>query len=114
MTTREDRTTRSVMVMALALALAWLGCSRSEPPPTPAAPASSVATAAAAAPAPGPTMSPRRPAVTIPAIQKDPSAEARALNSGTPCDRHESGWKWVGTVVENGQCSVGPCSCVKE
>ena len=32
----------------------------------------------------------------------------------TPCDRKEAGWKWVGNIVENGQCIVGPCECKKD
>ena len=99
--------------MVLALALAWLGCSKSEPvPPQPAAPAATATGAAAAAPVP--TMSPRRPAVTLPTVHVEPPPDSRPRNPETPCDRHESGWKWVGTIVENGQCVVGPCACVKE
>lgn len=110
MTKRQDPTIRTMTVLALALTV--LGCSKSEPDaPKPAAPAAAVATAAAAPAAPTP--SPKRPAVTIPTIAIQPTT-GQSRYPETPCERHESGWKWVGTIVENGQCVVGPCSCVKE
>ena len=102
-------------VVVLALALTWLGCSKPEPeapqdaaPPAPAAPQ---------APAPGaaPTASPKRPIVTLPTVA-EPHADVPTdpRRAETPCDRHEAGWKWVGTVVEDGRCVVGPCACEKE
>lgn len=102
-------------MIALTIALAWLGCSKSDPAATtPAAPAPTAVKAAAAAPAPAPTASRARPVATLPTVHVEPPPDSKPRNPETPCDRHESGWKWVGTVVENGQCSVGPCSCVKE
>ena len=110
MTKRQDTTNRTMM--ALALTLAIVGCSKSEPEPAkPAAPAKAAATVAAAPAAPTP--SPRRPAVTIPTVGIQPTT-GQSRYPETPCERHESGWKWTGTIVENGQCIVGPCACVKE
>ena len=110
MTKRRNPMTRSMMSLALALAL--VGCSKSEPEPAkPAAPARPAATAPAAPAAPTP--SPRRPAVTIPTVAIPPTT-GQSRYPETPCERHEPGWKWTGTIVENGQCIVGPCACVKE
>lgn len=101
---------------ALALALTWLGCSGSEPEPAKQQPAPAAAPSAAA-PAAAPTMSPRRPVATIPTIHVPPEAysgDGKPRYPETPCDRKEAGWKWVGNLVEDGNCVVGPCKCEKE
>ena len=104
--------------VALALALTWLGCSKpeSEAPKDAAPPAPAATRAPAAADAPAPTASPKRPAVTLPTVHVEPPADIPPdpRRAETPCDRHEAGWKWHGTVIEDGRCVVGPCTCVKE
>lgn len=109
MTTTQHRTPRTAV--ALALALACVGCAKSEPEaPKPVAPAPTASVAVPAAP----TQSPRRPAVTLPTVDVKPPPDVKPRHPETPCDRHEAGWKWTGTVVEDGVCTVGPCACVKE
>lgn len=106
-------TTRTVVV-TLALACAWLGCSKPEPEPQKQAAPAATKVAAPAAPAPAPSAGQREPVATLPTVDVKPPPDSRPRYPETPCDRHEAGWKWVGTIVENGQCIVGPCACVKE
>ena len=107
---------------SVVLTIAVLGCSKSEPPaPPPVVPPPAPASGAAAAKPPRPTVDPAKaaapkasPAAPLPTIiVHSPSGVNDPRRAETPCDRHEEGWKWVGHVVDNGNCVVGPCSCEK-
>jgi len=107
---------RICTVVALALALTWLGCAKPEAEaPKEAAPQAPAATRASATAA-APTASPPRPAVTLPPLEVQPPADIPPdpRRAETPCDRQEAGWKWAGTLVEEGRCVVRPCACLKE
>jgi hypothetical protein len=106
------------MVGSIVLAGALLACSKPEAPapaPAPAAPPTAAAAAkpAAAKPAADPQSSPR-PTLQSIVVHTPAGAGDDPRRKETPCDRQEAGWKWVGNVVEDGRCAVGPCDCVKE
>lgn len=98
---------------SVALTIAVLGCSAPEPEaPAPTAPA------ATAKPRPRPSATPadpkRSPATPWPTISVSKQEGAPdPRRAETPCDRNEAGWKWQGTLVVDGRCTVGPCSCVQ-
>jgi len=100
---------------SVALTIAVLGCSTPEPEaPAPTAPA------ATAKQRPRPSATPedgqpkRSPDVPRPTISvSKPEGAPDPRRTETPCNRNEAGWKWVGTVVEDGRCVVGPCTCVQ-
>jgi hypothetical protein len=53
---------------------------------------------------------------TLPTMSVKPQGgdQMPPRHAETPCDRKEAGWKWVGNIVEDGHCVVGPCKCEKE
>lgn len=103
---------------SIAVALTLLACSKPEPPAAASAPAPpTAAQPAAVVPPPNPAANPQaKPAgpqaTTVQQMPAGAPTDYRAEK--TPCHRNEPGWKWVGNLVENGQCAVGPCDCVKE
>jgi hypothetical protein len=101
------------IVAAFALTIGSLGCSKGEAPQPPA-PAPSVAAAKPAQP-PRPPKPAQAPANPLPTIVVNPPADVPPdpRRTVTPCDRKEPGWKWQGSLVEDGHCVVGPCICVK-
>jgi hypothetical protein len=102
-------------VVALALTVAWLGCSGPEPEPA-KQPVAQATAKSAPAPNAGPTTSPRRPIAPMPtvSVKQQQGEQFPPRHAETPCDRKEAGWKWVGNIVEDGHCVVGPCKCEKE
>jgi hypothetical protein len=102
------------LVASVALSVVVLGCAA---PDAPEAPAPAAATAK---PRPRPSPPPKDaqpkepPAPTLPTIVP-PKAEGPpdARRQETPCDRNETGWKWTGGHVEDGRCTIGPCTCVQ-
>ena len=105
-------------VASVALVITLLGCSKPDAPEPKPAPAPLSAKPAAAPPPPPnaaarPQAAPAAPLPTI-VVQKPADVPEDPRRKETPCDRNEPGWKWVGTVVENGQCAVGPCDCVQD
>jgi len=103
------------MVTLLGFALGACSNSSPQPGPTPqppAAPAGLPPNHPAPPPPPAGSVQQTPPAVNL---QVRPSHVPRpaATPKLTPCDRHEPGWKWQGRV-EDGNCFVGPCKCVRE
>lgn len=113
---------RLAVVGSIVLAGTLLACSKPEAPapapapvaaPTAAAAAAAAAKPAAAEPVVDPQSSPRPTMQSIP-LHTLSGAGDDPRRKETPCHRQEAGWKWVGNVVEDGRCAVGPCDCVKE
>jgi hypothetical protein len=106
---------RSGFVASVALTIAVLGCSTPEAPPAPAAPAPTAMAKPQPSPAPPKEGATNRPPGTgLPTIAlPQPEGVPDPRRAETPCDRHEPGWKWVGSVVDEGRCVVGPCNCVQ-
>lgn len=105
---------RFCFVASVALGLAVLGCSSA--PEAPQAPTPTATIKPRPRPLPSQGKPGRSPAPPLPTISVPMPANTVAdlRRQETPCDRHEPGWKWVGTVVEDGRCAVGPCTCTKE
>ena len=101
-------------VASVALTIAVLGCSTPEAPP-PAAPAPTATAKPRPSPAPPKEGAAQRPPEpTLPTIvPPKPEGAPDPRRAETPCDRHEPGWKWIGNVVDEGRCVVGPCTCVQ-
>lgn len=105
---REEVTMRVATYLAVASTVLLLACSEREVPEPPAAPSPGKAPAAQQAAPPVPPA----PASPLPTIAEPPRPDD-PRRAETPCDRNEPGWKWVGTLVEEGRCVVGPCECVQ-
>jgi hypothetical protein len=103
---------RFCFVASVVLSLAVLGCSSAPEVPKAPTPTATVKPRPRPSPATGPTRSPGPPLPTV--SLSAPQGAADLSRQQTPCDRHEPGWKWVGTVVQDGRCVVGPCTCTKE
>mgnify|MGYP000623575141 CR=1 FL=1 len=105
-------------VVSVGAILALLACSKPEAPapvptgaPRASAPITKPSPIAAATQAPA-MRQPKSPMPTI-VMQRPAAVPEDQRHKETPCDRNEAGWKWVGNVVEDGRCAVGPCDCVK-
>jgi len=112
---------RARTCVAVLISVFALGCSGPDAPepqaPAPAPPAAQAPAAKAPPPAPPvakapPSIAP--PANPMPTVVVPQNTAEDPRRPQTACDRHEPGWKWHGTVVEDGKCVVGPCDCVKE
>ena len=103
------------VVASVAMGLSLLACSKAEPPaakPEAAPPPAAPAAVAPQNPSANPQGKPAGPRPTT-VLQVPDTAPTDYRGEETPCDRNEPGWKWTGNLVENGQCVVGPCDCVK-
>jgi hypothetical protein len=103
------------LVASVVLTGALLACSKSEGPPAAQPPAVAAKPTRVPLDDAAKEARNRRPAQPLPTIHVEPPADAPPdpRRAETPCDRKEAGWKWVGTIVEEGRCVVGPCDCVK-
>lgn len=99
---------RFIPVACFVSAIALVACSTPEAPETQAPPAPT-----AAAVGVPPAAKPKPPAAAPAATEHSEAAEG-AHQKDIHCQRNEPGWKWVGNIVEEGKCVVGPCDCVRE
>jgi len=111
------------ILLSVGLSVGMLACSKPETPEPAQAPAAAPAQVAPPAAAEKPKAAAKAAAnplgTPLPTLKSIPLHTPPGLNEDsrrqpTPCDRNEPGWKWVGNVVEDGKCAVGPCDCVKE
>lgn len=101
---------RFPVVASIVLSLSLLACSKSETPePAHLSPQNGESQSANSSPT-------SRPMAVAPPAQPEQAAPPvdDPRYKPTACDRNEPGWKWVGNLVEEGKCVVGPCDCVPE